>query len=106
MVFGAYGVLHELIRPTQLSFATIYLNGIGFLNQLTLITTVVFTGSITTAEAEKTALIYNKTTSLSELNENQKIDYIYLMTQIRSRNLNIQNIFFNLNWNVFLAVSL
>lgn len=73
--------------------------------QALLITTVIYSGSVTTKEAEKTGVILNNLMNDLEPNETQKIDFIYLMTQIRSRNLNIQNKFFKLNWNVFLSVS-
>lgn len=40
-----------------------------------------------------------------QLNQEQKIDVICVASQGRMTNVNLQNDFFNINWNVLLAVS-
>lgn len=37
--------------------------------------------------------------------EAQKTNFVYFMTQIKSRNLDFQNILFKINWSVFVSVS-
>lgn len=74
------------------------------MNLLTLITPIYATSSLT-KEAEGTALIISKIMNESVLNEYQKIDFMFFITQVRARNLNVQNMFFKINWNVLLTVS-
>lgn len=74
------------------------------MNLLTLITPIYATSSLTN-EAEGTALIISKIMNESVFNEDQKIDFMFFITQVRARNLNVQNMFFKINWNVLLTVS-
>lgn len=64
----------------------------------------IWAGSSTTKSALLTAVILSG--ALSDINETQMLEFIYFTAQIRSRNLNIQNFLFVINWNVLLAVSL
>lgn len=41
----------------------------------------------------------------SSVDMNDKIDFIFLMTQIQTRNLKVQNFLFKINWSVLLTVS-
>lgn len=59
-------------------------------------------GSSTTKEAEKTAIIVGRI--MNNLNSDCA-DFDRFLSQIRIRNLHLQNVFFKINWNVLLAVS-
>ena len=59
-----------------------------------------YSGSSTTQEAKKTAIIVSRLISFSEANE-----FVKFLIQIETRNLKFQNVFFVIDWNIILAVS-
>lgn len=67
-------------------------------------TIIVSSGSSTTKEAQATTEIFSRV--MNHHTERQKIDFVHFMALIRSRNLNIENFLFKINWNVFMIVSL
>lgn len=67
---------------------------------------VIHVSHTTTKQGEKTSKILNEALLQTELTEAQKIDFIFLMIQIQTRNLKLQNIFFSIDWNVLLTVSI
>lgn len=55
--------------------------------------------------AEKTKVIVSKIVHQSLTNQDGKIEFILMMTQIQLRNVNLQNCFFAIDWRVLMAVS-
>lgn len=84
----------------------LYINMKLLLYQLSMIVVSVHAGSALTSSAKDTSGIISKIMNEPFHDEPQKFELIYLMTQTRSRNLNVQNSVFIINWNVFLAVSI
>lgn len=84
----------------------LYINMKLLLYQLSMIVVSVHVGSALTSSAMNTSGIISKIMNEPFHDDSQKFELIYLMTQTRSRNLNVQNSVFVINWNVFLAVSL
>ena len=82
----------------------ILLNGVSLFHFTLIAVIAVHFCSSLTDTANATVVTLSKLVATTELNEAQKVDFIFSMTQIRSRNLNIQNIFFKINWNVLLTV--
>lgn len=50
--------------------------------------------------------IVSKVVDDSESNELQKIDFSFSMEHMNTRNLNVENILFTIDWNVLLTVSI
>jgi hypothetical protein len=63
----------------------------------------VYPGVQATSEAERTSVVLGK--MMSECDYERFFVLQKFLTQIQTRNLNIQNIFFKINWNVVLTVS-
>lgn len=106
-IFASFGIVNELLRPTDYTSASLLLNGLSLIGYEILIMIPLNSGSSLTEEAKTTISVISKHKA-SEINlakESHKIDFIFLITQIESRNLQIQNDLFKINWNVLLAVS-
>lgn len=104
-IFASYGLVNEILRPTKLRVVTLFLNCQGFSHHFLLTIFIIHFGSSTTREAEEAVVALSKMTNRSELSESQKNDFVYCMTQVKSRCLSIQNFLFKIDWNVLLAVS-
>ena len=104
-VFSAFGLVRELENSSEPFSILMIISVFGMLYYLTLIVLTIYAGSALTKEAEKTTLVINCSIAEVELTEAQKIDFVFFMSQIRSRNLNVQNIFFKINWRTLMAVS-
>lgn len=75
------------------------------MNVLALAISSVHAGASLTSEVKNTSVILSKRMKSFDLIESQKIDFICLMTQMKARNSIIQNVLFNIDWNVLLTVS-
>lgn len=63
----------------------------------------VVSGSRTTAEAEKTSKIISRI--MNDCSVEETYEFKKFLMQVQTRNLNIRNVFFSINWNVLLTVS-
>lgn len=81
------------------------LNALGIIFSYSLTITVIYAGSSLTNEAKATAANFSKFMNEFVESENDKLDFIYLMSHLRSRNLNVENFLFVINWKILLAVS-
>lgn len=98
--------MNELLRPTNIRSGIIIINTVAFLFHLFVKVLVIFSASSMTKEAEKLAILVSKTLNECKFSDGLlKIDFICFITQARSRNLNLHNHFFNINWNVLVTVS-
>lgn len=104
-IFGAYGIIDEILRPSLNSMLPLQGNVIGLFHHLIFMLLTAHFGSSLTKTASGTIVVISKVVNSPVLKEAQKIDLILFMAQIRSRNLDIQNIFFKINWSLFVAVS-
>lgn len=104
IIFGLYGLIIELFRPTSFSPAVCVTNFTGMTNSWLLMISVVFFGSSLTSEASKTVTVFSKFMATANFNHTQKQDLMFLVSQLRSRKVDVRNFLFNINWNVILAV--
>jgi hypothetical protein len=77
----------------------------GFDN-ICLITATCYYGDSTTKEAQNVAEFLGKLMNTKQLLNEEKLNLMFLMSQVQSRNLCIQNEIFKINWNVLLTVSM
>jgi hypothetical protein len=103
-IFDVFGIVRFLLNAETfiLSLLLLYIN-IFVCNTWTVLVAIHF-GSSTTEEAEASYVAVVKSMNQPAIDETQSNRYISLLTQMRSRNLNLKNKFFNVNWNVVLAV--
>ena len=64
-----------------------------------------FFGSKVTATAKETLKIISQIVDQQKFSESEKIDFIFFMSQARSRDFDIQNDLFKINWSVLVTVS-
>lgn len=64
----------------------------------------VHAGSKTTQRAKQTLVIISQMVKKSSLSDSQKIDFNFFIAQSQMRDVNLQNVFFNINWNTFVNV--
>lgn len=65
----------------------------------------VYAGNSLTKEAEATAAIVSKFMHEFTQNECEKLDFIYSINHLKSRNLNVENFLFVIDWKILLVVS-
>lgn len=104
VIFVAYGVVSELFQITSFSYIVISLNFLCLLHHIAMVTFIVYAGSSATKEAAKTKICIGKLMNESHLNDSEKINFLYFMSQLCSRNLHLENALFKINWNVLLTV--
>lgn len=100
-IFSAYGVVKEVFKASKLSFLIVYTCSVAFLFHHSLLALAVYAGSNVTKEAAATVAVHSR---VMHGERSQNIDFVHFDAQIRSRNLNIQNFLFKINWHVFLTV--
>lgn len=104
-IFGIYGILQEIFRPTDLAVFAYALNGIGIGANTVIAVLVIYAASILTNEADTTSSIFGKMMGITRMEEKNKFELAYLLAQLKSRNLKIRNFLFDIDWNVLLVVS-
>lgn len=106
-IFSSFWMVRELLKAFSSNQQVVFINFVPYLLlilfQYASTIVVIHSGNSTTSEAERTAKILGK--MISESDYERYLDFKKFLTQIRTRNLNVQNIFFKINWNVFLTVS-
>lgn len=83
--------LTNLIAPAVLSFL-----------QYFIIFLMIHAGSSVTREAEHTSVVVGRLMTKSDDNA---VSLANFLSQIKSRDLNVRNTLFKINWNILLAVS-
>lgn len=115
-MFASFGIVQFYLgekslsneqEETDNSSTRLFLGIITIVFGLGTIAISVSEGSRTTKAAEKTKVIVSKIVHRNQslTNQDGKVEFILLMTQIQLRNLNLQNCFFTIDWRVLLAVS-
>lgn len=105
IIFGLYGIIVEIFRPSTYSTAVSTTNFTSMINAWFLMTTVVYFGSSLTSEASRTVTVFSKFMAISNFYYTQKQDLIFLLSQLRSRKVEVRNFLFIVSWNVIVAVS-
>jgi hypothetical protein len=91
--------------PSAQSAFSISLNLFIVIYLTLLLIFVIHAGSAMTKEAQRTIVIISKLLSESDITKVQKNDLMCFAQVIRGRNLHLENVFFRINWKVFLTVS-
>lgn len=104
IIFVSYGITFELLRSTDHYYLVMPMNCIGLLHHISIVLGVIYAGSSATNEAERTKTNFRKAVNESILNDSEKINFLYFMSQLRARNVNLENALFKINWNVLLTV--
>jgi mannitol/fructose-specific phosphotransferase system IIA component len=87
------------------SIFTLTNDGGCFLFYLLVQIAVVHAGSKTTNEARKTSVIFSQIINNLNPNDSMKTDFIFFIGQANSRDLNLQNKLFLINWSTLVTVS-
>lgn len=104
IIFGMYGTIVQILHPTEVFMAALCTNSLGAANCCCMICAVVFFGSRLSSEASKTSIIYNKFQASLNASDAYKLNFIYVMTQLKSRSISVENFLFKIDWTVVLAV--
>lgn len=104
-MLASYGFVAELLHPSEFNSIQIYPNALALVFNLLVQTGIVKSGNDLTEEAEMTSLLVSKIMNEFEHSESQKINFIFFMTQAKTRQINVQNQMFAINWQLLLAVS-
>lgn len=103
-VFAAYTTLREVLsQSSQLGHLAVGASLFVLIHYLIKLF-IAYVGSSTTTEAEKPLKVVSKALGSLNFEENLKVDLNFFLIQMQSRNKNLQNNFFVINWNFILAV--
>lgn len=105
-IFAAFGVIKEIMQTSTIPAATLYLNSYCLISYLSVIAAVCWNGALVTSRANSTIAIAGKIMNKFSFDKDQKAELVFVLTQMRSRNLKVENFLFVINWNSLLTVSL
>lgn len=98
-------MLKAFIQSSSRNFFSLFLDLVSLVLSLFMMISIVCIGSLTTSEAEQTSVILTKVSNEFLLDDSQKIDFVYFLAKAKTRNLNLSNSLFDINWNIFVSVS-
>lgn len=102
-IFCAFAIIREVLKPEMKHIALIP-HAMLLVNEYFRKFLMAHAGCSTTTEAEKTSVILARI--MNETPEESEVKCLKnLLSQFRTRNLNIKSAFFNVNWNIILSVS-
>lgn len=106
-IFSSFGILNEILEPSSVlnTVTSGIFGGLGIVISMGYMVTIIYAGSTLTSEAQLFNILVAKAVNKTPKNEQQRNDFVYFASQSRSRNLNIQNFLFVINWNVLVAVN-
>jgi hypothetical protein len=104
MVFSTFAMVHFFLVPAESTFFNIFANLHATAHHFLLITLVLYFGDSTTREAEKTVEVLGKFASELELSVTEKSNFVFLMSQVKSRKVVVENSFFKVSWSVLVTV--
>lgn len=102
-VFSAFAIIREIIKLEDIKVALLP-HIILIANQFLKKCIMSHSGSSTTKEAENTSIIVSRIISERQ-NGSDLAGWKTFLSLIGTRNLNLQNVFFKINWNILLGVS-
>lgn len=103
-VFVAFGTIREFLMQARKSRFLVLANSAWIALHYGIKTLVAYAGSSTTKEAEKTLILVTKLIGMTNSDKELKTDLNFLLIQMRSRNKNIRNNFFIINYKLILTV--
>lgn len=106
IIFCAFAIVYELLNSTIFSYPIFIMNTICLINHVSAVAAISYAGSSVAEEASKTNGIVAKIVNESILSGTEKINFMFFMTQLRSRNVNLESAFFKVNWNILVTVKI
>lgn len=103
-VFAAFGTIRELLMEAKKSRFLVLSNSAWIALHYGIKTLIAFAGSSTTKEAEKTLVLVIQLIGMTNSDKELKTDLNFLLIQMHSRNKNLKNNFFIINWKLILTV--
>lgn len=104
-IFAAFAVVNELKLDSDNSSVTLAMCGFALANYLALVVVATWEGSRLKTTATATGKIVTQMMCDGVFDQKQKTDFLFLQSQVRSRNVNVENFLFTINWNILLSVS-
>jgi hypothetical protein len=107
MILVAYTFSLNLMKPNEVQEAgdDVLFNGLGLVIHTAWISATVYFGDSTTKTAQTGTEILGRFMSTKHFSDKEKLNLMFVMSQLRSRNVCIQNTLFKINWSVLLTVS-
>lgn len=102
-IFCDYDIVRELLKPKQFSIKNILAPLVLTTLQNLILIVMVYSGNKATAEVKKTAVVIS---GLMKEFDDDFDDITKFLSLIGTRSLQLRNVFFEINWDVFLTVSL
>lgn len=102
---ATYGIIEELMKPT-VHFHMMVILGLASLGcSVYVLVAMIYPAECLKVEGHKTAVITSQIMNKVECNDGQKLALIFFITQIKARNVIVQNALFKFEWRTFLVVS-
>lgn len=103
-IFGGYGIVREVLLPSR-NVLNLIASFVWILSQYPIKFFMASSGSSTTEEAEKSLVLISKIiTSTGEHDQEYKNALNIVLHQMQVREKRLSNIFFNIDYNIILAV--
>lgn len=102
--FTAYGVLWAIISPPERQGLTFLQNGSWLAIMYLIETIIAFVGSSVPKAAQETLAVMTKILNTSTLDEDFVLPMQHFVSRVNSRNLDVKNCFFKIDWMILLHV--
>jgi hypothetical protein len=106
IVFISFYIIHNLLSGDKFVLDILFANFYTTFHHFLLIVLVVYHGDAMTKQAEKTCEILGRFAGEAVLRESEKLSFVRLMLQMKSRNVAVENLFFKIQWSVLVSVGL
>jgi hypothetical protein len=104
-IFAAYAIASQFHLSSSDSLVTLIMCGFFLLNYSLILILLSWIGSDLEKTAGETGKIITQMMSEGFVHQHQKTDFMFLQSQVRSRNVNVQNFLFSINWRIAMSVS-
>lgn len=104
-VLASYGFVSGIFHNADFITGRTYPNGVSLVFNFLVQIAIVKSGSDLTEEAGMASVIISKIMNEFHFSESQKIDFMFFITQVKARKVDVQNSMFTINWKLLLAVS-
>lgn len=102
---AAYGIVEELMKTTENHLITAILGLAAFSCSVYIFIAMMYPAECLKIEGRRTAVITSQIMNKVDCHDSQKLGLIFFMTQLKSRNVVVQNALFKFEWNTFLMVN-
>jgi hypothetical protein len=106
IVFTSFGIIHIILFPDEFVSDEFFANFYTTFHHFLSIVLVVYHGDAMTKQGQETHEILGRFAGEAELRESEKLSFVHLMLQVKSRNVAVENLFFKIQWSVLVSVGL